>query len=51
MDNATTSISQEDKQQSNNQPHPFDNESLLASSMNSFRFRLSMMEDDWHGER
>ena len=50
MDDATTWIHREDKQY-NNQPHPLDNESLLASSLNWFCLKPVMMDDDWHGER
>ena len=38
-------------EQSNNQPNRFDNESLLVSSMNSFRFRLGMLDNDRHVEK
>jgi hypothetical protein len=50
VDDATTWIPREDKQ-SNNQPHLLDNESLMASSLNLFRFRLGILDDDRHGER
>ena len=50
MYNATKWFPREDEQ-SNNQPHLFDNELLHASSLNWFRFRLGMVDNDQHGER